>query len=166
VVALEAFTGKEGGGPRAKESARTKGRRNESGQKGRRKESGDKGRALRRYRSSDGYEIVVGRGARENDELTFRVARSYDAWMHAADYPGSHVVVRARGRDEAVPHRTLVEAARLAAHFSQARKDAKVAVNYTQRKFVSKPRGAAPGLVYLSSFRTLLVEPGEDIERI
>jgi predicted ribosome quality control (RQC) complex YloA/Tae2 family protein len=131
-----------------------------------RRDSAEKGRALRRYRSSDGYEIVVGRGARENDELTFRVARSYDTWMHAADYPGSHVVVRARGRDEPVPHRTLVEAARLAAHFSQARKDAKVAVNYTQRKFVSKPRGAAPGLVYLSTFRTLLVEPAEELERI
>ena len=126
----------------------------------------EKGRALRRYRSSDGYEVIVGRGARENDELTFRVARSYGTWMHAADYPGSHVVVRARGKDDTIPHRTLVEAARLAAHFSQARKDAKVAVNYTQRKFVSKPRGAAPGLVYLSSFRTLLVEPGEEIERV
>ncbi|HEX7317029.1 MAG TPA: NFACT family protein [Pyrinomonadaceae bacterium] len=135
-------------------------------EKGSRKSSAEKGRTLRRYRSSDGYEIVVGRGARENDELTFRVARSYDTWMHAADYPGSHVVVRARGKDDAVPHRTLVEAARLAAQFSQARKDAKVAVNYTQRKFVSKPRGAAPGLVYLSSFRTLFVEPGEEIERI
>jgi predicted ribosome quality control (RQC) complex YloA/Tae2 family protein len=134
--------------------------------KGSKKDSADRGRTLRRYRSSDGYEIVVGRGARENDEVTFRVARSYDAWMHAADYPGSHVVVRARGRDEPVPHRTLVEAARLAAHFSRAGKDAKVAVNYTQRKFVSKPRGAAPGLVYLSSFRTLLVEPAEELERI
>jgi predicted ribosome quality control (RQC) complex YloA/Tae2 family protein len=162
-AALEEFTGgkkeagAKAGAARAKTAARAKGSK---------KDSADRGRTLRRYRSSDGYEIVVGRGARENDEVTFRVARSYDMWMHAADYPGSHVVVRARGRDEAVPHRTLVEAARLAAHFSQARKDAKVAVNYTQRKFVSKPRGAAPGLVYLSSFRTLLVEPAEELERI
>ncbi len=162
-AALEEFAGgkkeagAKAGATRSKTAARAKGSK---------KDSADKGRTLRRYRSSDGYEIVVGRGARENDEVTFRVARSYDTWMHAADYPGSHVVVRARGRDEAVPHRTLVEAARLAAHFSQARKDAKVAVNYTQRKFVSKPRGAAPGLVYLSSFRTLLVEPAEELERI
>ncbi|HYH84444.1 MAG TPA: NFACT RNA binding domain-containing protein, partial [Pyrinomonadaceae bacterium] len=119
----------------------------------------------RRYRSSDGYEILVGRGPRENDQLTFRVARSYDTWLHAADYPGSHVVVRSRGRDEQVPHRAVVEAAQLAAHFSKAGKDAKVAVNYTQRKFVSKPKGAAPGLVYLSSFRTLLVEPREELKR-
>lgn len=155
--ALAAFTGEGDEAARAKRGERA--RRSKE-------EAGGGARALRRYRSSDGYEIIVGRGARENDHLTFRVARSYDTWMHAADYPGSHVVVRARGRDEVVPHRTLVEAARLAAHFSQARKDAKVAVNYTQRKFVSKPRGAAPGLVYLSSFRTLLVEPGEGLERI
>ena len=121
---------------------------------------------MRRYRSSDGYEILVGRGARDNDQLTFRVARSQDTWLHAADYPGSHVVVRNHRRDADVPHRTLVEAAQLAAHFSQARKDAKVAVNYTQRKFVSKPKAAAPGLVRLSSFRTLLVEPREEMERI
>ncbi|HEX7956392.1 MAG TPA: NFACT family protein, partial [Pyrinomonadaceae bacterium] len=144
-AALAAFVGAEpaakAGAGRAQSPPRAKGS----------KQSADKGRTLRRYRSSDGYEVVVGRGARENDELTFRVARSYDTWMHAADYPGSHVVVRARSRDEAVPHRTLVEAARLAAHFSRAGKDAKVAVNYTQRKFVSKPRGAAPGLVYHSS---------------
>lgn len=153
--ALEALTGardaKRAQSPRAKAS----------------KKGADEGaRGLRRYRSSDGYEIIVGRRAKENDQLTFKVARSYDTWMHAADYPGSHVVVRARGRDEPVPHRTIVEAARLAAHFSQAAKDSKVAVNYTQRKFVSKPKGAAPGLVYLSSFRTLLVEPREDLERV
>ena len=121
---------------------------------------------VRRYRSTDGYEILVGRGARDNDHLTFRVARSQDTWLHAADYPGSHVVVRNHRRDADVPHRTVVEAAQLAAHFSQARKDAKVAVNYTQRKFVSKPKAAAHGLVRLSSFRTLLVEPREDLERL
>lgn len=121
---------------------------------------------VRRYRSSDGYEVLVGRASRDNDQLTFRVARSYDLWLHAADYPGSHVVVRARKRDEEVPHRTVVEAAELAAHFSQARKDAKVAVNYTPRKFISKPKGASPGLVYLSSFKTILVEPREALERI
>jgi predicted ribosome quality control (RQC) complex YloA/Tae2 family protein len=160
-AALAAF-----GGGKSDEKARDGRPNTPAREKGSRKASAEKGRALRRYRSSDGYEVIVGRGARENDELTFRVARSYDTWMHAADYPGSHVVVRARGKDDAIPHRTLVEAARLAAQFSQARKDAKVAVNYTQRKFVSKPRGAAPGLVYLSSFRTLLVEPGEEIERV
>jgi len=121
---------------------------------------------VRRYRSSDGYEILVGRGSRDNDQLTFRLARSYDLWLHAADYPGSHVVVRARGRDDEIPHRTVLEAAQLAAHFSRAGRDAKVAVNYAPRKLVTKPKGAAPGLVYLSGFRTLLVEPRESGERV
>jgi predicted ribosome quality control (RQC) complex YloA/Tae2 family protein len=154
--ALANFTGDEGEAGRAKTSARTRAS----------KKGTEELRGVRRYRSSDGYEILVGRAARDNDRLTFRLARASDTWMHAADYPGSHVVVRARTRAEQVPHRTIVEAARLAAHFSRARKDSKVAVNYTQRKFVSKPKGAAPGLVYLSSFRTLLVEPREDLERI
>ncbi|MDQ1613265.1 MAG: hypothetical protein QOG00_3196 [Pyrinomonadaceae bacterium] len=120
----------------------------------------------RRYRSSDGYEILVGRAAKDNDQLTFKVARSHDLWLHAADYPGSHVVVRNHTRGADVPHRTIIEAAQLAAHFSQAKRDAKVSVHYTPRKFLSKPKGAAPGLVRMSSFRTLLVEPREGVERI
>lgn len=112
----------------------------------------------RRYFSSDGFEILVGRAARDNDHLTFRVARPHDLWLHAADYPGSHVVVRNPSRSE-IPHRTIIEAAQLAAQFSQARNDTKVTVHYTQRKFISKPRGAAHGLVRMSSFRTINVEP-------
>ncbi|MCA1564504.1 MAG: NFACT family protein [Acidobacteria bacterium] len=120
----------------------------------------------RRYRSSDGYEILVGRAAKDNDQLTFKVGRAHDLWLHAADYPGSHVIVRNPARGADVPHRTIIEAAQLAAHFSQAKRDAKVSVHYTPRKFLSKPKGAAPGLVRMSSFRTLLVEPREGVERI
>ena len=132
--------------------------------KNRQKSSGDVPGA-RRYRSSDGYEILVGRAARDNDHLTFRVAKPYDLWLHAADYPGSHVIVRNPTRAD-LPHRTIIEAAQLAAQFSQARRDAKVDVHYTQRKFLSKPKGAAPGLVRMSSFRSITVEPGESVERI
>jgi predicted ribosome quality control (RQC) complex YloA/Tae2 family protein len=112
----------------------------------------------RRYVSSDGYEILVGRTSRDNDNLTFRIAKPSDLWLHAADYPGSHVIVRNPTRAE-IPHRTVIEAAQYAAGFSQARNDTKVEVNYTQRKFLSKPKGAAPGLVRLSTFRTITVEP-------
>ncbi len=120
----------------------------------------------RRYRSSDGHEIFVGRAARDNDHLTFRVARAHDLWLHAADYPGSHVIVRNQQRGAEQPHRTIIEAAQLAAYFSHARKDSKVAVNYTQRKFLSKPKGASPGLVRMSSFRTIVTEPRESVERV
>jgi predicted ribosome quality control (RQC) complex YloA/Tae2 family protein len=120
---------------------------------------------MRRYRSSDGYEVLVGRTARDNDQLTFRVARPNDLWLHAGDYPGSHVIVRNSSRSE-IPHRTVIEAAELAAKFSQASKDSKVSIHYTRRKFLAKPKGAAPGLVRMSSFKTITVKPGENIERL
>jgi predicted ribosome quality control (RQC) complex YloA/Tae2 family protein len=57
----------------------------------------------RNFVSSEGFEILVGKGAKDNDHLTFRVAKSNDLWLHAADYPGSHVVVRSQNRQE-IPH--------------------------------------------------------------
>jgi predicted ribosome quality control (RQC) complex YloA/Tae2 family protein len=120
---------------------------------------------VRRYLSTDGYEILVGRAARDNDNLTFRVAQPNDLWMHAGDYPGSHVVVRNPTRKE-IPQRTVIEAAQLAGRFSQASEDAKVVVHYTERKFLSKPKGAAPGLVRMSRFRSITVEPKEAVHRL
>jgi predicted ribosome quality control (RQC) complex YloA/Tae2 family protein len=119
----------------------------------------------RRFRSSDGYEIVVGRNDRENDLLTFRIARSSDVWMHAADYPGSHVLIRNPGKGD-VPPRTLTEAAELAAFNSQAKGAGKVAVHYTLKKFVTKPPKAKPGLARLSSFKTIMVEARVGIPRL
>lgn len=113
---------------------------------------------IRSFVSSDGFEILVGKKAADNDVLTFKVANSRDTWMHAADYPGSHVVVRNPDR-KPIPQRTLIEAAQLAAFNSQGKKQVKAAVHYTERKFVNKPKGAAPGLVRLASFKTILVEP-------
>jgi predicted ribosome quality control (RQC) complex YloA/Tae2 family protein len=118
----------------------------------------------RRYVSSDGWEILVGRTSKDNDHLTLKIARPNDLWLHAADYGGSHVVVRNSTRKE-VPHRTLIEAAQLAAYFSQAKKDPKVDVHYTQRKFVSKPKGSKPGLVRLQRFKNITVEPKEAATR-
>jgi predicted ribosome quality control (RQC) complex YloA/Tae2 family protein len=120
---------------------------------------------VRRYLSTDGYEILVGRGARDNDHLTFRIARPNDLWLHAGDYPGSHVVIRNPTRKE-IPQRTVIEAAQLAGRFSQASEDARVVIHYTERKFLSKPKGAAPGLVRLSKFKSMTVEPKETGERI
>ena len=119
----------------------------------------------RRYISSDGLEILVGRAAHDNDHLTFKIAKPNDLWLHASDYGGSHVVIRNPTRKD-IPHRTIIEAAQLAAHFSQARKDPKVDVHYTQRKFISKPKGAKPGLVRMSRFKNITVEPKENLERL
>jgi len=132
---------------------------------GRQNAQKDRISGVRRYRSTDGYEILVGRTDRDNDNLTLRIAKSFDLWFHAADYPGSHVVLRNPARKD-VPARAITQAAQLAAKFSQAGGDAKVAVNYCEKKFVTKPKGFAPGQVRLSSFKTILVEPAEAGERI
>ena len=120
---------------------------------------------VKKYVSSDNYEVWVGRAAKDNDNLTFKLAKPSDLWLHAGDYPGSHVIVRNPTRKE-VPHRTIIEAAQLAARFSQASEDSKVVVHYAERKFLSKPKGAAPGLVRMSTFRSIVVEPKEAIKRL
>lgn len=126
----------------------------------------DSFKGARRFISSDGFEILVGKASKDNDYLTFRIAKSLDFWLHAADYGGSHVVIRNPNRFAEIPHKTLIEAAELAAFFSQAKEQPKVAVNYTQKKFVNKPKGAVAGLVSLSSFKTILVEPKYSLEKI
>ncbi len=115
-------------------------------------------KGARRFVSSDGFQILVGKKAADNDFLTFRLARSLDTWLHAADFPGSHVIIHNPNRKD-IPDRTLLEAAQVAAFYSDARKLGKAAVNYTLKKFVNKPKRSAPGLVSLASFKTLLVEP-------
>ncbi len=125
---------------------------------GRKKKAEAAFKGARRFVSTDGFEILVGKKAKDNDYLTFRIAKSMDLWLHAADYPGSHVVVRNSNR-KVIPNQTLIEAGQLAAFYSDAREQPKAAVNYTQKKFVNKPRRGAPGLVSLASFKTILVEP-------
>lgn len=115
-------------------------------------------KGARPFVSSDGFEILVGKKAADNDFLTFRIARSLEMWLHAADYPGSHVIICNPQKKE-IPDRTLIEAAELAAFYSDARDQPKAAVHYTQRKFVNKPRKASPGLVSLASHRTIMVKP-------
>src|SRR5207237_248965 len=79
----------------------------------------------RRYVSSDGLEILVGRTSKDNDHLTLKIARPNDLWLHAADYGGSHVVVRNSTRKDE-PHRPLMAAAQLAPDLSQAKRDQKL----------------------------------------
>ncbi len=111
-----------------------------------------------RYTSSDGYEILVGRNNKQNDELTIRMAYSTDWWFHTKDIPGSHVIVRARGEEE-IPDNTVLEAAALAAYYSKAQNSAKVPVDYTTVKNVKKPNGAKPGMVIYDHYYTLLTDP-------
>jgi predicted ribosome quality control (RQC) complex YloA/Tae2 family protein len=118
----------------------------------------------RTYRSSGGFEIRVGRGARSNDELTFRHSSPNDVWLHARDVAGAHVVLRWNRTDANPPARDVHEAASLAALFSRARTSGTVPVDWTRRKYVRKPRRAAPGLVLPERVRTIFVQPDAALE--
>jgi predicted ribosome quality control (RQC) complex YloA/Tae2 family protein len=117
----------------------------------------------RSYRTSGGLEARVGKSARGNDDLTFRHAAPNDVWLHARSVPGSHVILRWRDPEAAPPARDLHEAAGLAAIFSRARSSGLVAVDWTRRKHVRKPRGAPPGAVIPQRVRTVFVEPDEGL---
>jgi predicted ribosome quality control (RQC) complex YloA/Tae2 family protein len=114
---------------------------------------------VRRHTSPDGLDILVGKSGAENDTLTFRVASPWDFWLHAAERPGAHVVVRNPRRLKSIPEPTLRLAAEIAAFYSGARREGKVDVHYTQRKHVHKRRGAPAGQVLLRRFRTIQVTP-------
>lgn len=112
------------------------------------------------FKSGAGEPIFVGRGASHNDELTFQVARPHHLWLHARGVPGAHVIVPI-ARNRSVPADLLIDAAHLAAHFSDARGEPVVEITTAPRKWVRKPRGAAPGAVVIEREKvvTLRVEP-------
>jgi predicted ribosome quality control (RQC) complex YloA/Tae2 family protein len=97
------------------------------------------------YISSDGFHIYVGKNNFQNDELTFQLAEGGDWWFHAKNIPGSHVIVKTHGKE--LPDNTFEEAARLAAHYSEAKNAGKVEIDYTLKKNVKKPSGGKPGFV-------------------
>ena len=116
-----------------------------------------------RYKSADGIEILVGKNAAQNDRLT-QEARGDELWLHAKDMPGSHVIVRAEGE---IPPETLKQAALLAAWYSKGQRSSLVPVDYTRRKYVRKPGGAAPGKMIYTHQKTAYITPlEEDIRRI
>jgi predicted ribosome quality control (RQC) complex YloA/Tae2 family protein len=124
---------------------------------------GDAAAGPRHYLTSRGLSVLVGRNARENHHLTFRVARAEDVWLHARDAPGSHVVLRDNagraGADD------LREAGEVAAFFSEARADTLVDVHVTRRKHV-KPAKGGPGRVFVAHSDTLRVAPRDPDGRL
>lgn len=113
-----------------------------------------------RFAGPHGFEVVVGRNARDNDRVTFDLGRSRDIWLHAQGYRGSHVLIRSGGAE--VPFETVLFAARLAAGYSEARRSDNVAVDYTARKNVWKVRRGPPGAVHFTQQRTVYVTPARD----
>ncbi|HEX6203865.1 MAG TPA: NFACT RNA binding domain-containing protein [Thermoanaerobaculia bacterium] len=121
-----------------------------------------KGRPYRTL-SHDGFAILVGRGARENDALTFGVGEPRDFWLHVAGYTGSHVVVRNPDELAELPRPVVERAAELAAWHSKARNArGKVEVHLCRVADVRKPRGFAAGKVELRRWQSLKVYPKGD----
>lgn len=111
------------------------------------------------FRSSEGTVILVGKNNRQNEYVTMKMAHRDDIWLHTKDIPGSHVVIRDKNPNET----TLLEAAELAAYFSQAKESSSVPVDYTKVRHVRKPNGAKPGFVTYDNQKTLFVTPAKSI---
>jgi predicted ribosome quality control (RQC) complex YloA/Tae2 family protein len=112
----------------------------------------------RSFTTRRGNVVLVGRSARSNAELTFRLAGPNDLWLHASGMPGSHVVLKRSGSHEP-DDEDIVEAAGYAAYFSKGRHDTHVDVMVTARRNVAKIKGAPPGLVRVANVKTVRVRP-------
>ncbi len=108
----------------------------------------------REFSSQEGCPILVGKTAKDNDAVTFKVSKPDDLWLHARGTPGSHVIVKLEKKQQ-VPPETLKDAATLALFYSDLRKSGKGEVIYTLRKNVKKPKGAKPGSVTVTQEKNL-----------
>lgn len=111
------------------------------------------------FRSSDGFEILVGRSNAQNDELSTKLARRTDIWLHTKSVHGSHVILCCEGLEPTVT--AINEAASLAVYYSQGREGGKTAVDYTMVRFVKKPSGSMPGKVIYTDYNTIMAEADE-----
>lgn len=111
-----------------------------------------------RYTTPSGFELLVGRNNRQNDQLSFRTATEYDLWFHTQEIPGSHVLLRLEP-GKAADEKDLQFAANLTAYHSRARQSEQVPVIYTEPKNVYKPKGAKPGTVIYKHERVIWGQP-------
>ena len=113
------------------------------------------------FRSSDGFQILVGRNNRQNDLLTAKMAYKTDLWLHVQKSHGSHVIIACAGAQ--VPDRTITEAAMLAGWYSEARQGQNVPVDLCPVRQVKKPAGAKPGMVVYENYRTVYITPDPEL---
>ena len=114
-----------------------------------------------RFESTDGFPIYVGRNNRQNDELTFRLARKDDIWCHASKVHGSHVIISCGGATP--PDNTVTQAAQLAAYYAETGGGQNIPVDVTPVKQVKKLPGGKPGMVIYHTYRTVVANPYPDI---
>ena len=113
---------------------------------------------LKKLKVDENWEIIIGRTSRENDLLTTRFAKPHDWWFHTRIFRGTHVILRNFAKKE-LPENLKIICSRLAAYFSKAKKSSNVPVDYTQIRFVRKPKGSPTGYVVYTNQKTLFVDP-------
>jgi hypothetical protein len=114
---------------------------------------------FREFDLGEGYTLYVGKAAADNDELTVRFAKPHDYWFHARGVAGSHAVLRGPHKDKKPPKYVVESAASIAAYYSKARNAKMTPVAYTQKKYVRKPKGAAPGAVVMEREDVIMAAP-------
>lgn len=112
------------------------------------------------FRSSDGFDIFVGRNNKQNDQLTLKFADKTDIWLHTQLVHGAHVILVTEGQTP--PDSSVEEAAMLAAYYSKGRESAQVKVDYCPARYVKKPAGARPGMVIYTNYQTAFVTPNAE----
>lgn len=117
---------------------------------------------FRTFLARSGRKLLVGKGAADNDALTLKVARPHDLWIHAKDRTGAHVIV-AIDKGQTCPAEDLVDGAHLAAHFSDARDEKVVDVQYTDRRYLRKPKGSPPGFVVVDREKVIVLRVQPEI---
>ena len=110
-----------------------------------------------RFESTDGYPIYVGRNNKQNEELTFRLARKDDIWCHASKVHGSHVIISCGGTTP--PDDTITQAAQLAAYYSETSGGQNIPVDVTPVKQVKKIPNGKPGMVIYHTYKTVIANP-------
>lgn len=110
-----------------------------------------------KYKSTNGFTILVGRNNKQNDKLTLKMASKNDIWLHTKDIHGTHTIILTEGKE--VDEQTLIEAGQITAYHSKAKNSSQVPVDYTLVRNVSKPSGAKPGMVIYVKNKTLYVKP-------
>ncbi len=116
--------------------------------------------SIRRFTSTEGFEILCGKSGLGNDLLVSRYASGEDVWFHVKDAPGSHALIKVAGKKQALTEKTIEEAAAIAAFYSKAKGSSKVEVIYAEARHVKKPKGAKPGMVTVKEYKGIVVKPG------
>ena len=107
----------------------------------------------------ENYRILYGRNNIENDNLTFKVAEKNDIWLHSKNIPGSHVIIKA----SIVTDEMILKGAEVASFFSKSNVGDKISVDYTQKRYINKPKGGKPGFVTYINEKNIVVAKPEKI---